>query len=121
MYDVLQATPSITASGDGTADVATENKPNGHIPAEEMTSKDYYFDSYAHFGIHEVCWDIQEWCLLTTTHGCFSVSITILQLLAGKIFVFYFRKSILYSEKLILVWYLVSMKCFYLNFKQQLS
>lgn len=21
---------------------------------EEMTSKDYYFDSYAHFGIHEV-------------------------------------------------------------------
>ena len=20
---------------------------------EEMTSKDYYFDSYAHFGIHE--------------------------------------------------------------------
>lgn len=22
--------------------------------AEEMTSKDYYFDSYAHFGIHEV-------------------------------------------------------------------
>uniref|UniRef100_H3BD96 type I protein arginine methyltransferase n=1 Tax=Latimeria chalumnae TaxID=7897 RepID=H3BD96_LATCH len=22
-------------------------------PAEEMTSKDYYFDSYAHFGIHE--------------------------------------------------------------------
>lgn len=25
-------------------------KPN----AEDMTSKDYYFDSYAHFGIHEV-------------------------------------------------------------------
>jgi len=23
-------------------------------PHEEMTSKDYYFDSYAHFGIHEV-------------------------------------------------------------------
>lgn len=22
--------------------------------AEDMTSKDYYFDSYAHFGIHEV-------------------------------------------------------------------
>jgi hypothetical protein len=21
----------------------------------EMTSKDYYFDSYAHFGIHEKC------------------------------------------------------------------
>lgn len=26
---------------------------------EEMTSKDYYFDSYAHFGIHEVCIHIQ--------------------------------------------------------------
>lgn len=23
------------------------------IRADEMTSKDYYFDSYAHFGIHE--------------------------------------------------------------------
>lgn len=23
------------------------------IPVNEMTSKDYYFDSYAHFGIHE--------------------------------------------------------------------
>lgn len=24
-----------------------------NVPAEEMTSRDYYFDSYAHFGIHE--------------------------------------------------------------------
>ena len=24
------------------------------LTSEEMTSKDYYFDSYAHFGIHEV-------------------------------------------------------------------
>lgn len=24
------------------------------MPIEDMTSKDYYFDSYAHFGIHEV-------------------------------------------------------------------
>lgn len=24
------------------------------ISPEEMTSRDYYFDSYAHFGIHEV-------------------------------------------------------------------
>jgi len=22
-----------------------------------LTSKDYYFDSYAHFGIHEVCFE----------------------------------------------------------------
>jgi hypothetical protein len=27
---------------------------NGYVPPEDMTSKDYYFDSYAHFGIHEV-------------------------------------------------------------------
>ena len=27
---------------------------NGAVGLEEMTSKDYYFDSYAHFGIHEV-------------------------------------------------------------------
>merc|ERR1712193_307684 len=26
---------------------------NGDAKPEEMTSKDYYFDSYAHFGIHE--------------------------------------------------------------------
>lgn len=26
---------------------------HGDIPADEMTSRDYYFDSYAHFGIHE--------------------------------------------------------------------
>lgn len=24
------------------------------VAVNEMTSKDYYFDSYAHFGIHEV-------------------------------------------------------------------
>lgn len=27
-------------------------KENGMSP-DEMTSRDYYFDSYAHFGIHE--------------------------------------------------------------------
>lgn len=33
----------------------TENgtTPKSKIPVNEMTSKDYYFDSYAHFGIHE--------------------------------------------------------------------
>jgi protein arginine N-methyltransferase 1 len=46
----------VTAGGDGvTGDGVPETKPNGHVPADEMTSKDYYFDSYAHFGIHEVC------------------------------------------------------------------
>lgn len=33
----------------------SSEKPN----AEDMTSKDYYFDSYAHFGIHEVSMDRQ--------------------------------------------------------------
>ena len=27
---------------------------NGSVALDDMTSKDYYFDSYAHFGIHEV-------------------------------------------------------------------
>ncbi|VVC87905.1 unnamed protein product, partial [Leptidea sinapis] len=30
-----------------------ENGPDAKVTAEEMTSRDYYFDSYAHFGIHE--------------------------------------------------------------------
>lgn len=28
-------------------------KENADVKVEEMTSRDYYFDSYAHFGIHE--------------------------------------------------------------------
>lgn len=39
---VNNVTKKITTDGEGK--VAT---------AEEMTSRDYYFDSYAHFGIHE--------------------------------------------------------------------
>ena len=34
----------------------SESKPSftsANIEVNEMTSKDYYFDSYAHFGIHE--------------------------------------------------------------------
>lgn len=34
-------------------------RKNGHVMADDMTSKDYYFDSYAHFGIHEVG---THWC-----------------------------------------------------------
>ena len=37
--------------------VTTENgnhlKDKDGVKPEEMTSRDYYFDSYAHFGIHE--------------------------------------------------------------------
>lgn len=36
-----------TASGE------TKDKNLEDLTSEEMTSKDYYFDSYAHFGIHE--------------------------------------------------------------------
>ena len=31
-----------------------DSTQNGYVALEDMTSKDYYFDSYAHFGIHEV-------------------------------------------------------------------
>lgn len=31
-----------------------KDKKVERMPVDEMTSKDYYFDSYAHFGIHEV-------------------------------------------------------------------
>ena len=43
--------PKAAATGGGDADLV---KNGGVLPLEEMTSKDYYFDSYAHFGIHEV-------------------------------------------------------------------
>ncbi|KAL3841546.1 hypothetical protein ACJMK2_019671 [Sinanodonta woodiana] len=32
---------------------SSTSSPNGNVQVDEMTSKDYYFDSYAHFGIHE--------------------------------------------------------------------
>ena len=40
------------------SEIPSDEKPQtpdttGNIALEEMTSKDYYFDSYAHFGIHE--------------------------------------------------------------------
>merc|ERR1711874_810145 len=39
-----------------TKPLPTDEKPTtsvGDVAVDEMTSKDYYFDSYAHFGIHE--------------------------------------------------------------------
>ena len=39
-----------TAGGDN---VPLAEKDVKDLKHEEMTSKDYYFDSYAHFGIHE--------------------------------------------------------------------
>ena len=34
-------------------EAGSDDTKKGQLPIEEMTSKDYYFDSYAHFGIHE--------------------------------------------------------------------
>ena len=34
-------------------DKTVPEKPAGDLSQGEMTSKDYYFDSYAHFRIHE--------------------------------------------------------------------
>ncbi|CAH0550032.1 unnamed protein product [Brassicogethes aeneus] len=33
--------------------VVSKEEKMEDVPADEMTSRDYYFDSYAHFGIHE--------------------------------------------------------------------
>ena len=41
-----------TMGQDKSGNQVTE-KPTKDLSQGEMTSKDYYFDSYAHFGIHE--------------------------------------------------------------------
>jgi len=45
--ELKNGNPEVTAAAPAAAADAEKLKP------EEMTSKDYYFDSYAHFGIHE--------------------------------------------------------------------
>jgi len=40
-------------AGEDAKETKVEDKPLENLTGEEMTSKDYYFDSYAHFGIHE--------------------------------------------------------------------
>lgn len=37
---------------------------SANIRPEDMTSKDYYFDSYAHFAIHEVSLKFEHYTLL---------------------------------------------------------
>merc|ERR1719414_1030901 len=44
---VESTTDTVKANGDAAAAAGYSKK------TDEMTSKDYYFDSYAHFGIHE--------------------------------------------------------------------
>ena len=48
-----QATTNGPSSTTTNGEAAT-GTGGGDTKLEEMTSKDYYFDSYAHFGIHEV-------------------------------------------------------------------
>ena len=49
--EVMAMSPTqVVENGDKTA---TKDKKLEDLSSEEMTSKDYYFDSYAHFGIHE--------------------------------------------------------------------
>jgi protein arginine N-methyltransferase 1 len=43
----------VAADGGGGVANGVDGKPAGDVSVDEMTSKDYYFDSYAHFGIHE--------------------------------------------------------------------
>lgn len=40
-----------TDAAQGNGDTGTA--PTKPVAIEDMTSRDYYFDSYAHFGIHE--------------------------------------------------------------------
>ncbi len=47
-------------------DVSTKKLED--LTSEEMTSKDYYFDSYAHFGIHEVSSNFNR-CNSSTTNN----------------------------------------------------
>lgn len=53
---VAKVVPEPTANGATPADKPVEKEAkvaNGEEEAKEITSKDYYFDSYSHFGIHE--------------------------------------------------------------------
>jgi len=58
LYSGLQAEarpdPGVSMEMDNQKEVTAEtNGKPGDVTVDEMTSKDYYFDSYAHFGIHE--------------------------------------------------------------------
>lgn len=42
-----------SSMGSGTPEAESTGVGKKNVPLDEMTSRDYYFDSYAHFGIHE--------------------------------------------------------------------
>ena len=52
MNGVMVEHCEVSAEAAGNNDCC-DNKLGAPVP-EDMTAKDYYFDSYAHFGIHEV-------------------------------------------------------------------
>ena len=52
--NAVAETTSDAEKGTPTETEAREAEERAKMKPEEMTSKDYYFDSYAHFGIHEV-------------------------------------------------------------------
>lgn len=56
--DAAAASTSVDATTEGAATAAAatttaDGAPKKGVALDEMTSRDYYFDSYAHFGIHE--------------------------------------------------------------------
>jgi len=50
---VMEVAKEVEGVPQDVKDVKVEDKKIENLTGEEMTSKDYYFDSYAHFGIHE--------------------------------------------------------------------
>ena len=52
IHDIILSFQQATTNGPSHTSNGETNEGGN---ADEMTSKDYYFDSYAHFGIHEVC------------------------------------------------------------------
>lgn len=53
-FNCNNGTASCIISNDVNNSLSTSEKSERKPGLKEMTSKDYYFDSYAHFGIHEV-------------------------------------------------------------------
>jgi len=53
LTDPMELDAAATAAAVAAKESAIEGKKLEDLSSEEMTSKDYYFDSYAHFGIHE--------------------------------------------------------------------
>jgi hypothetical protein len=58
MVSVNEAAATSTATLNGNAtngggDAKPKEEKKEKVAYKDMTSKDYYFDSYAHFGIHE--------------------------------------------------------------------